>query len=166
MAGGPQRHNLHAVEEGDPGHRGRKKLAARVKAPPTMPVEPDWSQIFPGDDVHTGRLRATARAEWAGVVEPLHRLGVLSGALDTRALMDYCICCARIDECERDISERGLTVLGKMHEEIRNPSTVTVTAYRQQLRSMLTHLGLSPNARAGLKQPSVTDDGGQSPWSR
>lgn len=158
--------NLRAIEEGDPGHHGRKALEKRLVSPRAKPSEPDWSVVFPGDDIDGGRLRATARAEWAGVVGPLHALGVLSGQLDYRAIMDYCVCCARLDECERDISIRGVVCEGLHGVMVKNPSVTAATQYRGQLRALLTHLGLSPNARAGLSKPNVTDDGGPSPWSK
>lgn len=158
--------NLRAVEEGDPGHHGRRKLEQRLTSPRALPAEPDWRVVFPGDDREAAQLRTTAEAEWAGVVGPLHKLGVLSGPLDVRALMDYCICCARLDEAERDITMRGITVPGRMGDLVKNPSVSCATQYRGQLRALLTHLGLSPNARAGLKKPDVTDDGEDSPWSR
>lgn len=158
--------NLRALEEGDPGHR-RSTIEKRLVGPRAKPTEPDWLVIFPpdGDELANARLRTIASAEWTGVVDSLHALGILSGALDYRALMEYAVCCARIDECERAVSVYGIIVDGPRAVKVRNPVLTVAAQYRQQLRSLLTHLGLSPNARAGLTKPSVTDDGGDSPWT-
>jgi P27 family predicted phage terminase small subunit len=155
--------NLRAVEQGNPGHR-REEIESRLTAPPERPTEPDWSVIFPGDNLKAGNLRAAARSEWRGVVEPLFRLGILSGSLDSRALMDYATCCARLDEAERDITARGLTVPGLHGVEVRNPNVTSATQYRTQMRSLMTKLGLSPHDRAGLKRPDPTE-GDDDPWS-
>jgi P27 family predicted phage terminase small subunit len=159
--------NLRALEEGDPGHR-RSVIEKRLVGPRAKPTEPDWSVIFPtdGDELANARLRTSASAEWTAVVDSLHALGILSGRLDYRALMEYAICCARIDECERAISVMGVVIPGARDGmTVKNPYVTVVGQYRQQLRALLTHLGLSPHARAGLEKPSVTDDGGDSPWS-
>jgi P27 family predicted phage terminase small subunit len=161
----PTRRNLSAVKEGDPSHEGRRKLARKLVTGRERPTEPDWGVTFPGADVEEGRLRATARAEWRAVVTKLDGMGLLAGALDHRALMDYAICCARLDMAERLITEQGMTVPGRDHTIVRNPNVTSATQYRTQLNRLITHLGLSPHARAGLVQPEGAPGDEHDPFS-
>jgi P27 family predicted phage terminase small subunit len=151
----PARRNLRAVPEGDPGHRGKRKLAGKLDVRKAKPVEPDWAALFPeGGDAETrDLLEATAHAEWSAVVPVLHGSGLLAGPLDVQALADYCVCVARIQQCERDVTVRGLVVKGREGTVVRNPSITSATQYRTQLRSLISSLGLSPAARDGMKQP-------------
>lgn len=161
----PARRNLSAVKEGDPGHKGRAKLGKGVLTGRERPAEPDWAVVFGGDSVQAARLRVTAAAEWRDVVGKLDALGVLAGALDHRAAMDYAICCARLDQVEQQITDQGLTIVGRDQTTVRNPNVTTATQYRTQLNRLISHLGLSPHARAGLAQPEGNQGDESDPFS-
>ena len=53
------------------------------------------------------RCREVARREWRRVV-PVLELTAGLAAVDAQLLLDYCICVARIDQCERALSREGL----------------------------------------------------------
>src|SRR5688572_20618928 len=93
---------LQVVREGNPGHR---PIREAVVVPPAELPEPDWLQWWPAvrNDPErrdaNARAREVARREWRRVVPVLERSAGL-GALDANILAEYCICVARIDECE------------------------------------------------------------------
>lgn len=72
-------------------------------------------------------------------------------------LHDYCVCVARIDQCERGLSHDGLLMLGERGWQ-KNGLTTIVGQYRGQLRSYIGELGLSPSARTHLDPPDGSDD--------
>jgi P27 family predicted phage terminase small subunit len=75
--------------------------------------------------------------------------------VDLNVLHDYCVCVARIDQCERALSRDGLMMQGE-RGWMKNGHTTIVGQYRQQLRSYVVELGLSPSAR--VKLPPAGDD--------
>ena len=190
---GPQRRpNLEVVREGNPGHRKKAEIERGLKVPPAIPTEPEWSEWFPaGPAVRAPRRRkgepdekwearqlladmakrdradnlaaqAEAAAEWKDVVAVLDPHGVLS-ILDRVVVREFCICVVRIHQCERDISENGMKVLGERGYQ-KNPSVTAVNQYREKLRFYIAQLGLSPAARDGIGKPGEVDDDGDSPW--
>ena len=157
--------NLHAVQEGDPGHQGRRKLAEKLHAPPSLPAEPDWALLFPESAEMDWRLlRDEAAASWERVVPALHRLGLLAGTLDEATLRDYCASTARVVELERRLTIEGPTVVGAQGGLHPHPALSALSSYRTHVRSMTKALGLSPDARAGLKRPEQ-ESARDSPWS-
>jgi P27 family predicted phage terminase small subunit len=161
----PAARNLSAAKEGDPGHRGRKRLDKGLATGREKPTEPDWGVVFGGDTIAAAQLRASARAEWRAVAGKLDAMGLLAGSIDHRAVMDYAICCARLDQCEQLLTEQGLTIVGRDQTMVRNPNATTALQYRTQLNRLLTHLGLSPHARAGLVQPEAKQGDVSDPFS-
>src|SRR4051812_19952299 len=114
-APGPRpRPPLQVVREGNPGKR---KVRDGVKLPPADLTEPDWEQLFPRVQKNRAlsdeltRCRRLARIEWRRVV-PALRLSAGLTAVDMTVLTDYCVCVARIDQCERRLSRDGLLQLG------------------------------------------------------
>lgn len=107
------------------------------------------------------RARDVARAEWRRVVPPLDAIGLLTD-VDYEALVDYCLVVARIDQCERDLSENGLWVYGE-RGAVKNPASTAINQLRSQLRFYIGELGLSPVARDSLNPPEGGDDG-ESPF--
>jgi P27 family predicted phage terminase small subunit len=83
--------------------------------------------------------------------------------VDTDLVRDYCICIARVDQCERDISTRGMIIEGE-RGWMKNGSTTVVAQYRTQLKSYIRELGLSPSARASIPPPAKDDDGDADPF--
>jgi len=146
------------VREGNPGRRPVKE---GVRLPPTDLSEPNWLDVFPTtadlDQRETNtRCREMARREWRRVV-PILTVSAGLGAVDLTVLTDYCVCVARIDQCERDLSTRGLLMEGERGWQ-KNGSTTIVGQYRQQLARYIGELGLSPSARGRLTPPESGPD--------
>jgi P27 family predicted phage terminase small subunit len=148
---------LSVVREGNPGHRPVKDS---LKLPPADLIEPDWSETFDGESDLVARCRLVASREWARIV-PVLKVSAGLAAVDTTVLHDYCVCVARIDQCERDLSRNGLTMLGERGWQ-KNGATTIVSQYRAQLKAYIGELGLSPSAR--VKLPSGGDDGDDDPF--
>jgi P27 family predicted phage terminase small subunit len=101
-----------------------------------------------------GRERATS--EWERVV-PVLLKSVGLGNPDFSTVVDYCVCVARLEWCERRLSREGLVIQGA-HGMSKNPLTTVATQYRTQLKTYIRELGLSPSARTGV--PARKDDDG------
>ncbi|HYN37220.1 MAG TPA: phage terminase small subunit P27 family [Actinomycetota bacterium] len=162
---GPQRRpNLQVVREGNPGHRAIGDLEAGVQLAPKAPDEPDWRDTFltggTNRTINT-RCRQVARDEWRRVVPQLDAQGLLAG-VDCILLTDYCVCVARIYQCERDISERGSGIDTPRGLQ-KNPSITTANQYRAQLKFYIGALGLSPASRNNITAPGPKDED-DSPW--
>lgn len=155
---------LSVVREGNPGKRPVKD---GLQLPPSELEEPDWLQTFPtirgkgGLVAHrqaeNRRAREVARREWRRVVPILKHTAGLT-AVDAAALHDYCVCVARIDQCEREISRRGMLLEGERGWQ-KNGATTVVSQYRAQYKIYLREFGLSPSARVGISPPGDDDDG-------
>lgn len=151
--------HLQVVREGNPGHR---PVEQGLKLPPADLEEPDWSETFPTTSDKTlealnRRAREVARREWRRVVPVLKYTAGLA-AVDVAALQDYCVCVARIDQCERDISRNGMLMQGERGWQ-KNGATTVVSQYRAQYKIYLREFGLSPSARVGIKPPEGDGDG-------
>lgn len=98
---------LQVIREGNPGKR---PVSEGVRVPTAELSEPDWTDTFadvPGDQCAVNaRCREVASREWRRVV-PVLEFTAGIGAVDTTTLTDYCICVARIDQCERPDLGRG-----------------------------------------------------------
>jgi P27 family predicted phage terminase small subunit len=149
---------LQVVREGNPAHR---PIPESLKLPPADLEEPDWTDTFPvvSDKAQQSlnrRAREVARREWRRVVPVLQHTAGLA-AVDAHLLHDYCVCVARIDQCERDLSTRGLLMEGERGWQ-KNGATTIVSQYRAQLKVYIRELGLSPSARTGMSPPKGDDD--------
>lgn len=150
---------LQVVREGNPGHRAVKE---GLKLPPAELAEPDWKETFPvvaDKDLQAvnRRAREVARREWRRVV-PVLRFTAGLAEVDVAALQDYCVCVARINQCEREISQRGMLMEGERGWQ-KNGATTIVSQYRAQYKIYLREFGLSPSARVSITPPGVDDDG-------
>jgi P27 family predicted phage terminase small subunit len=97
------------------------------------------------------RCREVASEEWRRVVPALtHSAGL--GDVDVVTLKDYCICVARIDQCEREISRNGILMQGERGMQ-KNGATTIVGQYRSQLARYIGELGLSPSSRGRIAPP-------------
>lgn len=153
MADPRPRPALAVVREGNPGH---KKVQESLRLPPAELVEPDWSETFVASETDTDfeRCREVASREWRRVV-PVLRVSAGLAAVDASLIHDYCVCVARIDQCERNLSRNGLLMQGERGWQ-KNGSTTIVSQYRTQLKAYIGELGLSPSSRVSL--PSGGDD--------
>lgn len=150
--------HLQAVREGNPGKR---PIQEGVKLPPAELEEPDWAEVFEGVDAENSRCRMVARREWRRVVPVLKYTAGLA-EVDVAALQDYCVCVARIDQCERELSRNGLLMQGE-RGMMKNGATTIVSQYRAQYKIYLREFGLSPSARVSIKPPG-DDDGDSDPF--
>lgn len=149
---------LQVVREGNPGKRAVKE---GVRLPPAELAEPDWEETFPVVEDRTlqgvnRRAREVARREWRRVVPVLKYTAGLA-EVDVAALQDYCVCVARIDQCEREISRRGMLMEGERGWQ-KNGATTVVSQYRAQYKIYLREFGLSPSARVSITPPGDDDD--------
>ncbi len=167
------RSHLQVVREGNPGKRTPRES---LKLEPAELEEPDWHEWWPvvkpagrrkSDhppatiDRHD-RARSVAANAWHLVVEQLEPRGVLAD-IDELVLTDLAICVARIDECERDISENGIWTQGERGAQ-KNPSTTAANQYRSQLKFYVAELGLSPSSRERLTGGGDGDEGEGDAW--
>ena len=147
---------LQVVREGNPGHR---PVREGLQLPPADLVEPDWRATFPASKGEqqglNRRAREVARREWRRIV-PVLQKSTQVAAVDAQILHDYCVIVARIDQCEREISTRGMLMRGTRGWQ-KNGATTIVSQYRAQLKTYIVQLGLSPAARAGIT-PQGDDD--------
>ncbi|MFH9011221.1 P27 family phage terminase small subunit [Streptomyces sp. NPDC017943] len=100
--------------------------------------------------------RAAAAREWATVIPVLQRAIGLAG-VDRSVAVDYCVCVARLEWCERRLSVEGLITMGQ-RGPCKNPLTTVAAQYRTQLKAYVGELGLSPSARGRIAPPEGGDD--------
>lgn len=149
---------LQVVREGNPSKR---PIPESVVLPTADLPEPEWADVFPAvrekvQQALNRRAREIARREWRRVVPVLkHAVGL--AAVDANLLHDYCVCVARVDQCERDLSTRGMLIEGERGWQ-KNGATTIVSQYRAQLKVYIRELGLSPSARTGFSPPKDGDD--------
>lgn len=153
-ARGPARKpNLQIIREGNPGQHSKERLERGLRLPPAAPPEPDWSERFgavAGDrrlTVEARRARERARREWRLVVPVLDAMGMLAN-VDATILEDWCTLVARLDQCERDVTRRGLILA---ETGVRNPATIVAQGIRQRMGRLEGQLGLTPLARDQLR---------------
>jgi P27 family predicted phage terminase small subunit len=101
--------------------------------------------------------REVAGREWQRVVPVLQQMAGLT-SVDRSTAVDYCVCVARLEWCERQLSIEGLVTMGQ-RGPCRNPLTTIASQYRTQLKAYIGELGLSPSARGRLTPPEGGDDG-------
>jgi P27 family predicted phage terminase small subunit len=139
--------------EGNPGKRPINTLAP--KPAPKAPTEPRWVKLLPGP--LSTQIRKDAAAEWKRIVPVLDGLGLLS-VVDSALLTDYCICWARLLECERTLSLEGMTKETD-RGPAKHPLTTVAGQYRSALKSYVGELGLGPSSRGRLAVPGTESDG-------
>lgn len=103
-------------------------------------------------------VKKRASEEWRRVV-PVLKNSVGLGEPDWTVVVDYCVCVARLEWAEHELSREGLIVMGQ-RGPAKNPMTTVATQYRTQLKAYIRELGLSPSARVTL--PARPDDGDES----
>lgn len=139
---GPTKQRLGVIKGGqDPGHQKTKMPGA---PPAYRPIEPEWKSVFGRDK----RASEDAHAEWELTVLELDRRGMLTKT-DATTVVDYCICHARVLQCERRLSNKGFVVPGP-NGPVKNPVAMLLNQWRQNLQRHRADLGLSPMARMRL----------------
>ncbi|MEU1674421.1 phage terminase small subunit P27 family [Streptomyces roseifaciens] len=132
--------------------------------PRAVLAEPDWagaSSPNPAVEAANARCREVASTEWRRVV-PILEVAAGVGEVDHSKVKDLCVCLARIDQAERDLSERGLMVTAE-RGTVKNGAATIAGQYRTQLARYIRELGLSPSARAAIAAPEP-EDGDSDIW--
>jgi len=90
-----------------------------------------------------------ARVYWRRLVNILDALNLIHEA-DAIAIKDLAICLLRLQECEADLTRRGLLIKGDHGVMTKNPSATLARYYRQSIYRLLGEFGLSPVSRARI----------------
>lgn len=152
------------LREGNPGHRSRRELEGGVRLPPGELEEPVWLDTFPvvrgphaaAQRAVNARCRLVAAREWRRVV-PVLEWAVGVSEVDLAVVVDYCVCVARVDQCERLLSRQGVVVETE-RGWVKNGAATIVGQYRTALRGYISELGLSPAARRHVPGRSRGDN--------
>ncbi|MEE1803908.1 phage terminase small subunit P27 family [Streptomyces sp. JV176] len=149
---------VQRTREGNPS---KTPIKEGVVIPRAILAEPDWGEVFkassnPVVESANERCRNVASAEWRRVV-PVLEVAAGIGEVDHATVKDLCVCVARIDQAERDLSERGLMVTAE-RGTVKNGAATIAAQYRTQLARYIRELGLSPSARAAITAPESDDN--------
>lgn len=144
---------LQVVREGNPGKR---KVTEGVTLPPSSLIEPEWPELFFGEDTESVRAQETAAKLWRKLAPTLVRSVGLVGE-QQEVLVEFCVTWARIEQGERAISREGM-IQSTERGNVRNPWSTVLNQYRSHLRSLIGELGLSPSAATRLSRPEGDDD--------
>ncbi|MFG3349212.1 P27 family phage terminase small subunit [Streptomyces sp. NPDC048018] len=146
--------HIQAVREGT-YRPDRNSEGARFA--PLSPVEPDWSELLPGDDPEG--VRGKAADVWARTIPALvHSAGLTDAQRETA--IEYCVTVARLWQAERELSRSGLVVETE-RGNVKSPWVTIVNQYRAHFRALTGELGLSPASATRITPPeSGGDDDG------
>lgn len=97
-----------------------------------------------------------ASVEWRRLV-PVLEITAGIGEVDYSTAKDACVCVARIDQTERDLSARGLMVTAE-RGTVKNGTATIAAQYRSQLSRYIRELSLSPSSRTAITSPAPDDD--------
>ncbi|WKK20975.1 phage terminase small subunit P27 family [Streptomyces olivoreticuli] len=155
-----------AIQRAREGNPSRTVIREGVIVPRAILAEPDWSGVFkpspdPAVEAANARCREVASTEWRRVV-PVLEVSAGIGEVDHATVKDLCVCVARIDQAERDLSERGLMVTAE-RGTVKNGAATIAGQYRTQLARYIRELGLSPSARTAITAPEP-EDGDSDVW--
>ncbi len=117
----------------------------------------NWAhESWTGKSRELTRTRKIASHEWRRIAPELIRYKLLT-VLDLGALADYCVCVARIDQCERALSVEGLTIAGE-RGIVRHPIATVLNQYRTAVKVYASEFGLGLSSRGRLKLPVTADN--------
>lgn len=135
--------------------RPKPRAAATLKGNPgKRPGQP--VNHLPGLPPPPSGLPKEAQAEWRRVSALLRGRGDLS-ELDQAGLADYCVCKVRLEQCEADISKRGVLIDGA-RGPVKNPALQIARTYRAALAKWVDLFGLAPGPRGRLAVAKVEID--------
>ncbi|MFD4995369.1 phage terminase small subunit P27 family [Streptomyces buecherae] len=149
---------VQRAREGNPSKSATKE---GVIVPRAILTEPDWSGVFPPSpepavEPANVRCREVASEKWRRIV-PILEVAAGIGEVDHTTVKDLCVCVARIDQAERDLSKRGLIVTAE-RGTVKNEAATIAGQYRNQLARYIRELGLSPSARTAITAPEPDAD--------
>ena len=147
--------HIQAVREGT-FRPDRNSEGARFT--PLDPIEPDWSELLPGDSSED--VRGKAADVWARTIPALV---VSAGLTDPQreTAIEYCVTVARLWQAERELSRTGLVVETE-RGNVKSPWVTIAHQYRSHFRSLVGELGLSPASATRITPPEFReseDDG-------
>lgn len=114
----------------------REPVSFQVVTKGELPEPPSW-------------LPEGALDLWADIVPRLADEVALT-KIDAAALADLVICQYRLNACESDIEERGVTVESRDRGPVKNPNCTLSRQYREALQKWFSRFGLTPADRKGL----------------
>jgi len=127
------------------GSRAKRKNVPKLN--PNTPRPPHWADLL-GDK----QAARDAASWWRSTVPELERNGMLT-RVDDVVVVECAVCWARVRQCERELGRTGLLIVGQKGNLVRNPVSLTLSSYRQSLKTYVQVLGLSPAARQGMDMP-------------
>lgn len=150
-----------AIQRAREGNPSKTAIKEGLIVPRAILAEPNWVEVFtvspdPAVEAANARCREVASAEWRRVV-PVLEVSAGIGEVDHATVKDLCVCVARIDQAERDLSERGLMVTAE-RGTVKNGAATIAAQYRSQLARYIRGLGLSPSARTAITIPEPDHD--------
>ncbi|MFF3455930.1 phage terminase small subunit P27 family [Streptomyces sp. NPDC002730] len=150
-----------AIQRERDGNPSKTAIKEGVIVPRAILAEPDWLELFksspdPAVESANIRCREVASEEWRRIV-PILEVSAGIGEVDHATVKDLCVCVARIDQAERDLSERGLMVTAE-RGTVKNGAATIAGQYRTQLARYIRELGLSPSSRAAITVPESEDE--------
>ncbi|MEV0445442.1 P27 family phage terminase small subunit [Streptomyces spectabilis] len=145
--------HIQAVREGT--YRADRNSEGATFAP-LDPIEPDWSELLPGDDSED--VRTKARDVWARTIPALVSSAGLTDPQRETAI-EYCVTVARLWQAERELSRTGLVVETE-RGNVKSPWVTIAHQYRSHFRSLVGELGLSPASATRITPPESGDDDG------
>ncbi len=118
------------------GNPSKAEIREGVIVPRGVLAEPAWCEVFKDSstvEVQEANLRCrdVASAEWRRIV-PVLEVAAGLGEVDHSTVKDLCVCVARIDQAERDLSTRGLVVTAE-RGTVKNGAVTIAAQYRSQL---------------------------------
>lgn len=143
--------HIQAVREGT-FRQDRNSEGARFS--PAEPIEPDWSELLPGDSSED--VRGKAADVWARTIPALV---VAAGLTDSQreTAIEYCVTVARLWQAERELSRTGLVVETE-RGNVKSPWVTIAHQYRSHFRSLVGELGLSPASATRIAPPDFGGD--------
>ncbi|MBZ4319528.1 P27 family phage terminase small subunit [Streptomyces huiliensis] len=150
IRGAKPKPHIQAVREGT-FRPDRNSEGARFA--PTDPVEPDWSELLPGEAAED--VRGKAADVWARTIPALVMSAGLTDAQRETAI-EYCVTVARLWQAERELSRTGLVVETE-RGNVKSPWVTIAHQYRSHFRALTGELGLSPASATRVTPP---EDGG------
>jgi len=130
-----------------PGQRKPKGLTV----PTGMPSEPRWWELFEYEAHKPPDVVVRARRVWRRIVPQVKQTGRLA-YIDADLLTDYCICVARIQQCEKEIGD-SLVVSGHRGVSGKNALITVANSYRSRVKLCEEQLGIGSMNRMRLPPP-------------
>ena len=134
-----------------------KKLNGNPSGRPLNKKEPKPIKSKEPKEWSVVKKNKIAHAAFVDNVKILNSMQMLTDAVIT-LLNVLCICQARIEEAEEQISKDGITTnytntRGETNP-VSHPSVGTSIKYAQMLRSICTEFGMTPSSRGRLQLPT------------